>query len=78
MITHILKDGTVLKDITGHTVTRKDAPTVYTLMERKGVPHEQSRAGQDLQTQRTHPSETLGSGVRLADGIRMGGAPLNG
>jgi len=35
MITHILKDGTVLKDIKGHKVTRKDAPRVYELLERK-------------------------------------------
>ena len=35
MVTHILKDGTVLKDITGHKVTRKDAPRVYQLLERK-------------------------------------------
>ena len=35
MITHVLKDGTVLKDITGHKVTKKDAPRVYQLLERK-------------------------------------------
>lgn len=35
MITHILKDGKVLHDITGHKVTRKDAPRVYELLERK-------------------------------------------
>ena len=35
MITHVLKDGTVLKDISGHMVTRKDAPRVYELLERK-------------------------------------------
>jgi len=34
MITHILKDGTVLKDITGHKVTKEDAPTVYEILER--------------------------------------------
>ena len=35
MITHILKDGTVLQDITGHKVTRKDAPRVYQILEKK-------------------------------------------
>lgn len=54
MITHILKDGTVLKDITGHLVTRKDAPTVYTLLERKGGKNgrdciSEKRSGSDRQ-----------------------------
>ena len=35
MITHILKSGEVLKDITGHKVTRKDNPRVYELLEKK-------------------------------------------
>lgn len=35
MIKHVLKDGTVLKDITGHKVTRKDAPRVYQILEKK-------------------------------------------
>lgn len=35
MIRHVLKDGTVLQDITGHKVTKKDAPRVYQLLERK-------------------------------------------
>ena len=34
MIRHILKDGTALEDITGHTVKREDAPTVYEILER--------------------------------------------
>ena len=34
MVRHILKDGTVVQDITGHTVKRKDAETVYQLLER--------------------------------------------
>lgn len=33
MVKHILKDGTVLEDISGHVVKRKDAPVVYELME---------------------------------------------
>lgn len=34
MVTHVLKDGTVLKDIQGHKVTREQAPTVYKVLER--------------------------------------------
>lgn len=33
MITHIMKDGTVKKDITGHVVKADDVPPVYMLME---------------------------------------------
>ena len=33
MVKHILRDGTVLQDITGHVVKRKDAPEIYALME---------------------------------------------
>lgn len=33
-VIHVLKDGTVLKDITGHVVKEKDAPSVYALMEK--------------------------------------------
>lgn len=78
MVKNILKNGKEIADLTGHTVTRKDAPTVYALMERKGWKNGQSRAEQDLQAKRTYPSETLGGWVRSLDGIRMGGAPLNG
>jgi hypothetical protein len=34
MIRHVLKDGTVLDDITGYVVNKKDAPMVYDLVER--------------------------------------------
>ena len=34
MVKHVLKDGKVLKDITGHLVTRKDAPRAYDLLEK--------------------------------------------
>lgn len=34
MIRHILKDGTVTTDITGHLVKRKDCPEAYAAMER--------------------------------------------
>ena len=33
-ITHILKDGKVLKDITWHVVKKEDAPMAYALMNR--------------------------------------------
>ena len=33
MVRNVLKDGTVLDDITGHVVKRKDAPEVYEMME---------------------------------------------
>lgn len=33
MITHVLSDGTVLEDITGHIVKREDAPTLYKILE---------------------------------------------
>lgn len=32
MIRHILKDGAVLNDITGHVVKQEDAPVVYNLI----------------------------------------------
>lgn len=34
MIKHILRDGTVLKDITGHVVKVEDAKAVYVLMDK--------------------------------------------
>ena len=34
MIKHILKNKTVLQDITGHVVKQDDAPLVYQIMER--------------------------------------------
>lgn len=33
-ITHILKDGTILTDISGHVVRMEDARSVYTLMDK--------------------------------------------
>lgn len=34
MVTHILKDGTVLQDISGHVVKMQDVKAVYSLMDR--------------------------------------------
>lgn len=33
-ITHILKNGKVLKDITGHVVKKEDVPMAYALINR--------------------------------------------
>lgn len=33
MVKHVLKDGTVLTDITGHIVKVKDVESVYKLLE---------------------------------------------
>jgi hypothetical protein len=41
MIIHILKDGTILKDISGHTVKKEDAPVAYEVLERKKAKGEQ-------------------------------------
>ena len=35
MIIHILKNGTVLDDITGHVVKIEDAPTAYALLNER-------------------------------------------
>ena len=50
MVKHILKDGTVLKDIKGHKITREQAPMIYKVLEqvRKEKPHEQKRAEQNI------------------------------
>ena len=34
MVVHVLKDGTVLNDITGHLVKKEDVPTVYDLIDK--------------------------------------------
>lgn len=34
MVTHVLKDGSEVKDITGHVVKKEDAPKFYDLIER--------------------------------------------
>lgn len=41
MIKHILKNGTVLTDITGHKVTKEQCPTVYAILSRKEKKHEE-------------------------------------
>ncbi len=34
MVKHVLKDGTVLDDISGHVITREQFPEVYDIMDR--------------------------------------------
>ena len=34
MVTHILKDGSRVKDIAGHVVKEKDAPLAYVIIDR--------------------------------------------
>lgn len=34
MIKHILRDGRMLKDITGHQISRKDNPRVYEILDK--------------------------------------------
>ncbi len=33
MVINILKDGTILEDLTGHLITREQFPTVYKVIE---------------------------------------------
>lgn len=35
MITHILKNGQVVKDITGHVVKKEESPVAYAVLEQK-------------------------------------------
>ena len=55
MVKHVMKDGTVRKSIDGYTVTRKQAPVVYEILNRieREKRHEQSRTRQDIQKKRT-------------------------
>lgn len=45
-VIHILKDGTQVSDISGHTISRQDAPSIYVLIDRintkesRGINHE--------------------------------------
>lgn len=43
MITHHLKDGTVLKDITGHVVKKEDVPMAYALIDRMNEERQQKK-----------------------------------
>ena len=46
MITHVLKDGTVVKDIDGHVVKMEDARGVYALIDKMNRERSGSGSGQ--------------------------------
>jgi len=35
MVTHVLKDGRVLKDISGHKVKKEECPMIYEIIGRR-------------------------------------------
>lgn len=43
MVIHIMKDGTVLKDITGHVVKKEDAPMIYNIVDRMNTKREEKK-----------------------------------
>ena len=45
MVIHILSDGKIVKDITGHVVKVSDAQTVYTLIETINQKNMRKRGG---------------------------------
>ena len=51
MVKHILKDGTVLDDITGHVVKKEDVPMAYELMEKMNA--ERSNESDYIRTNQT-------------------------
>jgi hypothetical protein len=48
-VTHVLKDGTVLNDITGHVVKMTDVPSVYALVDQINRKRGGKNGGIDLQ-----------------------------
>ena len=43
MIKHVLSDGRVLKDISGHKVTKEGLPEIFTILERRRAKSELRR-----------------------------------
>lgn len=43
-IIHVLKDGTVLDDITGHVVKMADCPELYKALDRSAAKHSEEEA----------------------------------
>lgn len=41
MVIHVLKDGTVLHDITGHVVKKEDAKSIYAILNE--INHERAK-----------------------------------
>lgn len=50
MVYHILKDGTITNDITGHVVKMKDAEVMYQLMRETKV--KKDRRSKNVQSRR--------------------------
>ena len=40
MIKHVLKDGTVTDDISGHVISKADAPIIYELIDQMNAERE--------------------------------------
>ena len=52
-IYHVLRDGTRVKDVTGHVVKLEDARNIYSLMETMNQTHRKcKRAGKDFEVDR--------------------------
>lgn len=49
MIIHILKNGTVLQDITGHVVKKEENPLIYSILDRSKTPCEVAGVEQEEQ-----------------------------
>lgn len=47
MVTHILKDGRVLKDITGHVVKKEDVPMIYGLVNQMNSKRQERKEKKD-------------------------------
>lgn len=45
MVKNVLKDGTVIKDLKGHVVTKEDCPGVYAIFE--SVNKNRKKKGED-------------------------------
>lgn len=50
MVTHVLKDGTIKKDITGHVVKMTDCKTLYQLLDNinRGIHNEVKKHGKTV------------------------------
>lgn len=49
MVKHILKNGIVLQDITGHVVKKEENPLIYSILDRSKTPCEVSGVEQEEQ-----------------------------
>lgn len=72
MIRHILKDGTVTADITGHLVTRKDCPEAYAAMERMTTNDNSRNQNGRAQARQEVPIQSQACKVREHEGTAHG------